>query len=149
MSETFIGGFTSGFLAQGLMGLRVGYGLYFTSTRLFGMSAAKWAGGSLGGTSGGMILGELMPSLTPEQTTTVIGELERDRDYEMARTAVLRIELKKPGPAGMGLGKITVQPVQGAAVSYLLRSPIAYDRLLQLTQAFSPELLRTKPFLSF
>ena len=149
MTETFIGGFTSGFLAQGLMGVRAGYGLYFTSTRLFGMSAARWAGGSLAGSSGGMILGELMPSLTPEQTATVIGELERDKDYEMAREEVLSIELKKPGPAGVGLGKITIRPAQGAAVSYLLRSPIAYDRLLQLTQAFSPELLRTKPFLSF
>jgi hypothetical protein len=149
LTETFIGGFTSGFLAQGLMGVRVGYGLYFTSTRLFGMSAARWAGGSLGGTSGGMILGELMPSLTPEQTETVLGELERDKDLELARAELQSIVLKKPGPAGMGLGKITIQPVQGKAVSYLLRHPIAYARLLQLTQAFSPELLRTKPFLSF
>ena len=149
MSETFIGGFTSGFLARGAFGAQVGYGLYFTSTRLFGMSPARWAGGSLGGTSGGMILGELMPRLTPEQTATVIGELDRDKDFELARGDVQDIVLKKPGPAGIGLGKITIRPAQGAAVSYLLRSPIAYERLLALARAFSPELVRTKPFLSF
>ena len=149
MSEAFIGGFTSGFLAQGFMGIRAGYGLYFTSTRLFGVYVAKWTGGSLGGTTGGLIQGELLPSLTPEQTTTVINELERAKDYEFAKNEIRSIVLKKPGPAGMGLGKATIEPLQGRSISYVLRSPIAYDRLVQLTQAFSPELLRLKPFLSF
>ena len=148
MSETFIGGFTSGFLARDFMGTRVGYGVYFTSARLIGVSAEQWSGGSLGGGTGGLIEGQLMPSLTAEQTSTVIAELERAKDYELAMEEIRSIVLKKPGPIGIGLGKLSIEPVTGTAISYLLRSPIAYDRLLALTKAFSPELLRTKPFLS-
>jgi len=148
VSETFIGGFTSGFLARGPMAVRAGYGVYFTSARLFGVSADNWSGGSLGGGTGGLIEGQLMPSLSPDQTSTVIGELERVKDFELAKEEIRSIVLKKPGPVGIGLGKITIERTKGDSVSYLLRSPIAYDRLLALTKAFSPDLLRTKPFLS-
>ena len=137
MSETFIGGFCSGFLGQGFMGIRVGYGLYFTSTRLFGVSAARWTGGSLAGPTGGLIKGQLMPSLTPEENATVIAELERSRDYELPRDQVRAIELKK---SGLWLGGATIRPADGKPTRYVFRSPIAYDRLTQLRQAFSPEL---------
>lgn len=142
MTEIFIGGFASGFMGQGFMGMRVGYGLYFTTTRLFGVYAANWSGGSLGGKVAGLIEGELMPVLTPEQNATVIAELERAKQYELAKDQIRSIELKKPGFWGMGLGRATIHPVQGASISYTLRSVIAYDRLVQLTQAFGPELVR-------
>jgi hypothetical protein len=140
--ENFIGGFCSGFMGQGFMGLRVGYGLYFTTARLFGVYAATWSGGSLSGPTGGLIKGQLMPALSPEETATVIGELERARQYELAKAQVRSIELAKGGPLMLWLGHITVQPVEGKAVRYALRDPIAYDRLSQLTRAFAPELVR-------
>jgi len=141
LTETFIGGFASGFMGQGFMGMRVGYGLYFTTTRLFGVYAASWSGGSLGGPVAGLIEGELMPVLTPEQSTTVISELERAKQFELAKGQVRRIELKKPGLWGMGLGRARIKPVEGPSISYTLRNVIAYDRLVQLTQAFGPELV--------
>ena len=147
-AESFIGGFTSGFLAKDFMGVRAGYGLYFTSQRLFGVSAEKWSGGSLGGGTGGLIQGQLIPSLTPDQSATVIAELERAKDFELSKAEIRILVLKKPGPIGLGLGKLTIEPNQGQSVSYRLRSPIAYDRLLVLAKTFSPELLKTKPFLS-
>ncbi|HET7465424.1 MAG TPA: hypothetical protein VFL29_02045 [Candidatus Dormibacteraeota bacterium] len=142
MSEAFIGGFCGGFMGRGFMGLRAGYGLYFTSTRLFGVYAAKWTGGSLAGPTGGLIKGELMPSLTPAENTSVIGELELARDYELAKDQVRSIELRKTGPLMLWTGGATIRPVQGSAIRYVLRSPIAYDRLVLLTQAFSPESVR-------
>lgn len=123
--------------------MRVGYGLYFTSARLFGVSAATWSGGSLGAKAAGLIEGELMPTLTPEQSATVIGELERARDFELAKDQIHDIELKRTGPMMLWLGRITIQPVQGQAIKYALRSPIAYDRLVKLTQAFGPALVTT------
>ena len=140
--ESFIGGFCSGFMGQGFMGLRVGYGLYFTTARLFGVYAATWTGGSLSGPSGGLIKGQLMPALTPEETATVIGELERAREYELSKAQVRNIELTKGGPMMLWLGRATVQPVEGKAVRYALRSPVAYERLSQLTRAFARELVR-------
>ena len=142
MNETFIGGFCSGFMGQGFLGMRVGYGLYFTSSRLFGVYVAGWTGGSLAGPSGGLIKGELLPSLTAEENATVIGELERAKDYELAKEQIKAIELRKTGPLMLWLGGATIQPVQGKEIRYALRSPIAYDRLAKLAQAFSPELVR-------
>jgi hypothetical protein len=141
VTETFIGGFASGFMGQGFMGMRVGYGLYFTTTRLFGVYAANWSGGSLGGKVAGLIEGELMPVLSPEQNATVIAELERAKQYELAKDQIRTIELKKPGLWGMGLGRATIRPINGPSISYTLRSVIAYDRLVQLTQAFGQELV--------
>jgi len=140
--ENFIGGFCSGFMGQGFMGLRVGYGLYFTTARLFGVYAATWSGGSLSGPTGGLIKGQLMPELTPEETATVIGELERARQFELTKAQVRSIELSKGGPLMLWLGHITVQPAEGKPIRYTLRDPIAFDRLSQLTRAFAPELVR-------
>jgi hypothetical protein len=141
--ENFIGGFCSGFMGQGFMGLRVGYGLYFTTARLFGVYAATWSGGSLSGPTGGLIKGQLMPALSPEETATVIGELERARQYELAKAQVRSIELSKGGPLMLWLGHITVQPAERKPVRYALRDPIAFERLSQLTRAFAPELVRS------
>jgi len=141
VTETFIGGFASGFMGQGFMGMRVGYGLYFTTTRLFGVYAANWSGGSLGGKVAGLIEDELMPVLSPEQNATVIAELERAKQYELAKDQIRSIQLKKPGFWGMGLGRATIRPVNGTSISYTLRNVIAYDRLVQLTQAFGQELV--------
>lgn len=143
MSESFIGGFASGFMGQGFMGTRAGYGLYFTTDRLFGVYAATWSGGSLGGPTGGLIKGELMPALTPEENATVIGELERAEQFELAKNQIGGIELKKTGPLMLWLGRMTIRPVEGKPISYALRSPIAYDRLARLTRAFAPELVKT------
>lgn len=134
MSETFIGGFTSGFLARGFLGTRIGYGFYFTSARLFGVDAATFAGGSLGGATAGFIEGQLMPTLNPEQTATVIAELERAHDLELAREEVKTVALKRPG--WLGLGRMTIHTAGGKAISVTLRNVIAYQRLGQLLYAF-------------
>src|SRR5438552_16994416 len=118
------------------MGMRVEYGLYFSSTKLFGVYAQTWSGGSQGGPVAGLIEGELMPVLTPEQSTTVISELERAKQYELAKDQVRRIELKKPGLWGMWLGRARTKPVEGPSIRYTLRTVIAYHRLVQLTPAF-------------
>lgn len=134
MNETFIGGFTSGFLARGFLGTRIGYGFYFTSARLFGVDPVNFSGGSLAGSTAGFIEGELMPVLTPEQTAVVIEELERSKDFELARDEVKTVELKQPG--WLGLGRIRIHTADGKAISVVLRNRIAYQRLGQLLYAF-------------
>ncbi len=133
MNETFIGGFTSGFLARGFLGTRVGYGLYFTSVRLFGVDPANFSGGSLGGSTGGLIEGQLMPILNPEQTLVAIAELERAKDFELARADIKTIEIKQPG--WLGLGRMTINTNDGKTITLVLRNRIAYQRLGQLILA--------------
>ena len=146
--ETFIGGFMSGFLARGFLGFQVGYGLYFTTARLFGVDPGSHGGSELTGTMAGYIEGELMPKLSEDQNARVIAELDRVKDFDLAKEEIKQIELKSPGFLGIGFGHIKIVPQQGGSRRIVLRSRIAYDRLVQLTQAFSLELLRTKPFLS-
>lgn len=148
MTERFIGGFTSGFLARGFLGARVGYGLYFTTGRLIGVDPGSHGGSELTGTMAGYIAGELMPNLPEDENAKVIAELDRVKDFELAKEQIKQIELKNAGSWGVGLGRMTIVPVSGSSRSILLRSRIAYDRLVELTRAFSPELLKTKPFLS-
>jgi len=138
----------SGFLARGFLGFQVGYGLYFTTARLFGVDPGSHGGSELTGTMAGYIEGELMPKLSEDQNARVIAELDRVKDFDLAKEEIKQIELKSPGYLGIGFGHIKIVAQQGGSRRIVLRSRIAYDRLVQLTQAFSLELLRTKPFLS-
>jgi len=138
----------SGFLARGFLGFEVGYGLYFTTARLIGVDPGSHGGSELTGTMAGYIDGELMPKLSEDQNARVIAELDRVKDFDLAKEQIKQIELKSPGSFGIGFGHIKIVPQQGDSRRIVLRSRIAYDRLVQLTQAFSLELLKTKPFLS-
>ena len=131
--EMFLGGFASGFLAKGF---HIGYGLYFTTNRVIGIDLGSGGGGALGGTMAGFIDGQLMPTVSPEESDKVIGQLEGMKEF---KDQISRIEVKKPGL--LGSGHITITPSNGKPVKITLRHRIAYDRIMQLTRAFSPELV--------
>jgi hypothetical protein len=134
--ETFIGGFAGGFLAKGF---HIGYGIYFTNRRLFGIDLGKNGGGAIGGTMAGFIQGELMPKLSPEENSRVIGMLDSIKEFEMMKEQIRRIELHKVGM--FGTGHLVIQPIEGETKNITLRHRTAYDRLMPLTQAFGPELV--------
>ena len=138
----------SGFLARGFLGSQVGYGLYFTTARLFGIDPGSHGGSELTGTMAGYIEGMLMPKLSEDENARVIAELDRVKDFDLAKAQIKQIELRSPGSFGIGFGHVKIVSQQGVSRRIVVRSRIAYDRLVQLVQAFSPELLKTKPFLS-
>jgi len=82
-----------------------------------------------------------MPQLSPEESAKTITDLDRIKDFEMEKDQVSRIELKKPGL--LGSGHIVITPKEGKPEKIILRHRIAYDRLVTLTQAFSPEIVRS------
>ena len=134
--EMFLGGFASGFLAKGF---HIGYGLYFTTSRVIGIDLGSGGGGSLGGAMAGFIEGQLMPTVSQEESDRVIGKLEGMKEFDMMKDRISRIEIKKPGL--LGTGHITITPTNGKPVKITLRHRIAYDRIMQLTRVFSPELV--------
>jgi hypothetical protein len=149
MTETFIGGVMSLLLSRGVFfGPRGGYGLYFTTERLIGVDPGAHGGSELLGTVAGYIDGELMPTLAEEESSRVIAQLDQVKDFDLPKDSIRQIELKKPGSHGVGFGRINIVPVSGSSRSLKLLGPIVYDQLLQLTNAFSSQLVRTKPFLS-
>ena len=64
----FLGGFAGGFLARGLT--HIGYGIYFTTSRLIGVDLGANGGGALAGTLAGFIHGELMPNFLQKKAPT-------------------------------------------------------------------------------
>jgi len=135
-SEMFLGGFASGFLAKGF---HIGYGLYFTTSRVIGIDLGSGGGGALGGAMAGFIEGQLMPTVSQEESDRVIGKLEGMKEFDMMKDRISRIEIKKPSL--LGTGHITITPSNGKPVKITLRHRIAYDRIMQLTRAFGPELV--------
>jgi hypothetical protein len=138
-SEMFLGGFAGGFLARGLT--HIGYGIYFTTSRLIGIDLGANGGGALGGTLAGFIHGELMPKLSSEESAKTITDLEQMKEFEIEKDQISQIELKKPGL--LGTGHIVITPKEGKPEKITLRHRIAYDRLITLTKAFSPEVVRS------
>ena len=135
--ESFIGGFTSGFLARGF---HIGHGLYFTTRRLIGIDVGKNGGGALGGTMAGFIDGQLTPNLSLEENGRVIGMLEGMKDFELLKEQIRSLELHKVGL--LGSGHFVIVPGQGEQVKISLRHRTAYDRLMTLTQRVGPELVK-------
>ncbi len=136
MGETFIGGFAGGFLE---MGLHVGYGLYFTTARVLGIDLTSPQGRGLAGTMAGLVKGELMPRLTPEENVQTIAWLDGMKSFEIGKDRIRSVVLKRPG---FGTGSLTFTTASGAPVTIKLRHRTAYDRLVPLLQAFGPELVR-------
>jgi len=67
-SEMFLGGFAGGFFTRGLT--HIGYGIYFTTSRLIGVDLGANGGGALAGTLAGFIHGELMPNFLQKKAPT-------------------------------------------------------------------------------
>ena len=134
--ETFLGGFAGGFLSKGLRHAR--YGLYFTTRRVIGISLGNGAG-VLAGTLAGLIKGQLMPQLSPEESDKMIMNLEQMKDFDIEKNQISQLLVKKPSLTGSG--RFVICPNQGEPVKITLKNTIAYDRLVQLTQAFSPGIL--------
>src|SRR5437870_13894281 len=95
--ETFIGGFMSGFLSRGFLGARVGYGLYFTTTRLFGVDLGAHGGSELTGAMAGYIDGQLMPTLADDENARLIAEVEMVNGFDLASDQIKQIVIKRPG----------------------------------------------------
>lgn len=135
MVETFLGGFAGGFLE---VGHHIGYGVYFSTARILGVPVPP-GGGALAGMMAGFIKGELMPRLTAEESAQTLAMLDGMKDFEIGRDRIRAVELRRPG---LGVGTMTIVPADGAPIVVKLRHRTAYDRLVQLLQAFAPELVR-------
>ena len=85
-------GFASGFPARGLT--RIGYAIYFTTSRLIGIDLGANGAGALGGTMAGFTNGELMPNLSSEENAKTIPDLERMKEFDISKDQTLRIEPK-------------------------------------------------------
>jgi hypothetical protein len=134
--EQFLGGFGSGFLARGII---AGYGVYATNLRLFGVRDPTTVSG---GHLAGLVEGELMPKLSPEENLKVIEGLDAKKEFDVTKDQISRIELKRPGL--LSGGHIAITPKNGGQFKVSIRHPIGFERLRDVMQVFDPEVLTLK-----
>ena len=135
--ELFLGGFAGGFLSKGGT---IGYGLYATTNRLIVVNVVKVGATSfLGGRMAGFVEGQLMPTLSADESARVIAELDQKKESDVRKDQISRIELKSPGLFSFGHIIITAMPGQETKIS--LRHKVAFQRLRDVMQVFYPEVV--------
>lgn len=89
----------------------------------------------------GLIKGELMPRLSPDESARTIAWLDGMKAFEIGKDQIRQGDLKRPG---LGVEALTITLRSGEPVTVKLRHRTADDRLVSLLQAFGPELVRSQ-----
>ena len=135
MEEQYLGGFESGRLVKA--GSIAGYGIYATDTRIIGVKSRKallkgLAGAALGGVTGAYV----GMRLSKDQSVKMIQELDERKDFEVAKSDVSNLELKKP--SFWSRGHIVITRQTGDAIKIIIASKKDYKDLVSLMSQFSP-----------
>lgn len=149
LEENVLGGVSSAQLKKGLLG---GYGLYLTDRRIIGVKARTKAlvsgvvGGIVGGVAGALTT-QAVARLTRDEKVKLIGELEKNKDFEVLKDEVTEIELKKPNPlmrlvTGLGGGHIIIRTGGGKEIKITNYGKGEHELLLDLMRRFKPEAVK-------
>jgi hypothetical protein len=129
-----LGGFESGRLVKA--GSIAGYGIYATNMRIIGVKSRKallkgLAGAALGGVTGAY----LGMRLSKDQSVKMIQELDQRKDFEVAKSDVSNLELKKP--SFWSRGHIVITHQTGDAIKIIIASKKDFKDLVSLMSQFS------------
>jgi len=144
--ETYLGGFYSPIgVSIGHIGListkhRVGAGVYATDRRLFIIGPGKATfPSSLNKIAAGSDKGDLVHSiLTKDQNDELIGALTENKQFEIGRSQVTQIEVKKP-PGFLRTGSLKITSAVGETLDIRISLNMHYEWTVRLVQAFKPE----------
>jgi len=123
--ERFLGGVVGG----GLNRDRLGYGIYMTDRRLFGVRN-RWY--PFGGARGIVI---------PDYSSTkTIPELERKHNFVFRKDEIAQLELIKPSL--LSSGYLWIRPKEGKPVKVRVSGLMSFGALKTLLDAFFPEAVK-------
>jgi len=136
LEEQYLGGFESGRLVKA--GSIAGYGIYATDMRIIGVKSRKallkgLAGAALGGVTGAY----LGMRLSKDQSVKMIQELDQRKDFEVAKSDVSNLELKKPSFWSRGHIIIIITRQTGDAIKIIIASKKDFKDLVSLMSQFS------------
>ena len=132
--ETYLGGFYSPIgVSIGHIGListkhRVGAGVYATDRRLFIIGPGKATfPSSLNKIAAGSDKGDFVPSiLTKDQNDALIGALTENKQFEIGRSQVTQIEVKKP-PGFLRTGSLKITSAVGETLDIRISLNMHYE----------------------
>ncbi len=135
--EEYVGGLESGRLKKGWA---AGYGVNVTNRRIIGAKSRKALGKALASAMLGGVAGAYVGmKLSRDENAKMIQELEAKKDFEISKTNVSRIELKKP--TFVSRGHIIIASTTGEQTNIIIADKKDYERLLTLMKAFYPEVV--------
>jgi outer membrane lipoprotein SlyB len=141
LEEQYLGGFESGRLVK--KGSIAGYGIYATDMRIIGVKSRKallkgLAGAALGGVTGAYI----GMRLSKDQSVKMIQELDERKDFEVAKSDVSNLELKKP--SFVSRGHLVISTNTGDAIKIIIASKKDFKDLVSLMSQFSQAQMTTR-----
>ncbi len=145
--ERYIGGFFSA-IQLALGAFEVGAGVYATTERLFVVGPLS-AGGVMRGRTPS--LDKIAPglesvlfaptTLTMEQHGDIIKEILDHNGFQVEKSTILRLEIKKP-PGIFRMGYLDIVDTSGNSRKVKIGKNKQYEMLLQLLRTFKPEALK-------
>jgi len=153
VSETVLAGFSS---ADMLRPGSFGYGVYITDRRVIGIKKpeqfAKAVGGAIAGAVIGKILGFEAPwavssalgrNLTNDETSRLLEELEKNKDFEVNRQDITLVQLKEPFFTQLGQLAIFVKGEKTTNIAIRFSKDKVFEMLKEMFKTHFPEALRT------
>ena len=136
IAEDYLGGFTSGNMVRGRIR---GYGLYFTTTRVIGVKrrGRALAGALVGSAIGGAIGAMVGQKLSRDEGAKMIQDLDAKKDFDLQKTDLQRIELKKP--KWYKGGHVLFGPKYGDMIKVKVGTKRDFNNLKDLIGRFYPE----------
>src|SRR5438132_5645053 len=118
----------------------IGAGIYATTRRLFILGPGKATfPSSLNKIAAGSDKGDFAPSnLTKDQNDALIGALTENKQFEIGRSQVSQIEVKKP-PGFLRTGSLKITSADGQTLDIRISLNMHYEWTVRLVQAFKPE----------
>jgi hypothetical protein len=143
--EIYLGGTASIHLRRGTLGTK-GYGIYATNKRIFGtrnwnISLKSDMSFLLGGVIGHLLLENATKGLIDESIKS-IGELEKNKDFEVKKEDITLIEWKKVNLWDGGRLVIKTKSMEEFIVGGDGKQEFEY--ILSLMQKFYPEVIKIK-----
>ena len=135
-NERYLGGLSSARSSKG----PVGYGVFVTSTRLFGVRNWKALGRLMAAAVLSPVAGAIELSRSADEGVKAIEQLEKDNDFVIARTEIASLELCKPGFITNGFLLVTNK--SGKRIKIRFSGKKEFETIADLMKTFYPEAIK-------
>jgi len=150
--ELLIGGFAS---SDMLRPGSIGYGIYITDRRVIGVKRPDQFVKSVGGAVAGAVIGKALgyeapwtissalgQSLSGDENTHLLVEIEAKKDFEAYKQDISLIQLKSPGLISPGQFAIFLRGEKLTNIAVSLRTQTVFEKLKKMFQSSYPQVLR-------
>jgi hypothetical protein len=135
-AERYLGGLSSSKLSKGPLG----YGIYVTNKRLFGVRNWKAFASYMGAALLSPAMGLVILNQPSDEGARTIQKLEQEKDFVLIKEEISKLEILKPGFITNGYLKITQKSGKYVKIRFHGRSE--FEMIKDLMNAFNSEAVK-------